>query len=392
MPETQRDASIKPEDLKSREHLALGLQEFINYTNWKGTKLNVVQSEEMDGFSGVVPAHFKSETVGLMPNGWLPAGFMPPSVEILADQGLLAHIQSKFSNGVANTSLPADYLDLINFEVNGINTSFLPLEANPLSEPDKVGMKATILESIKQIRNALPAADIVPKGLQSLEALYTVANNSVQRRETESLFLADVCPALHDKIKPKHRMKLTQFVAEWAMIHGVTPTSLAFTAAISVIWSNDEFNPARAILAPKKGYTALDGIKAVDSLRRLELLMLTSAALEASNIALMTKDKDLIHFWLALAPSKISHNGRSLKWELRLTGALFQEMAQTDYAEVQELFSAAAARGQDAFDEAPAAPEDEPTVAFKFDRRIDTRLEQRSAKAKIMNLIKRAKS
>lgn len=386
------EASVTPEDLKAREHIAMGLQEFINYTHWKGTKLNVVGSEEMEGFSGEVPAHFKSETIGLMPNGWIPAGFIPPSVEILVDRALLAHIQSKFSAGAVDPNLPADYLDLINFDVNSINTSFLPLEAAPLAEPDKAGMKATILESIKHLRTALPGADIVPKGLQSLEALFTVASNSAQRRVTESLFLADVCPALHGKIKPRHRMKLTQFVAEWAMIHGVTPTSLAFIAAISVIWSNDEFNPAREILAPRKAHTAEDGLKALDTLRPLELLMLTSAALEATNIALMVKDKNLIHFWLALAPRDISHNGRNLRWELRLTGALFQEMARSDYAEVQELFSAAAAREQADFAEPPPPDEEQPTMAFKFDRRIDTRLEQRSAKAKIMNLIKRAKS
>ena len=300
------------------------------------------------------------------------------------------HIQTKFKNGEPDPNLPADYLDLIKLDVNSLNTSLMALETNPLAEPDKACMKAAILDTIKQIKTSLPQADIAPKGLQSLEALFTVANNSSQRRDTESLFLADVCPALHAPIKKKHRMKVTQFVAEWAMIHGVTPTSLAFTAAISVIWSNDEFNPARAILAPKKGYTAFDGYKAIDTLRRLELLMLTSAALGAANVALMTKDKDLIHFWLALAPNNISHNGRTLKWELRLTGALFQEMDQSDYGEVQELFSAAAARELDELDE-PIPNEDEPTVAFRFDRKIDTRLEQRSAKARIMNLIKRAK-
>lgn len=384
------ESPSKPEDLKSREHLPLGLQEFVDYTNWKGTKLNVVGSQDMEGFSGEVPAHFKSETIGLMPNGWLPPAFIPPSVDILADQALMRHIQAKFKNGEPDPSLPADYLDLIKLDVNSINTSFMALEANPLAEPDKAGMKATILETIKQLKTSLPQADIAPKGLQSLEALFTVANNSSQRRETEALFLSDVCPALHAPIKPKNRMKVTQFVAEWAMIHGVTPTSLTFTAAISVIWSNDEFNPARAILAPKKGYTALDGYKAIDTLRRLELLMLTSAALGDASIALMTKDKDLIHFWLALAPNNISHNGRSLKWELRLTGALFQEMDQSDYGEVQELFSAAAARELDEHDKS-IPQEDQPTVAFRFDRKIDTRLEQRSAKARIMNLIKRAK-
>lgn len=391
MNSTSEETTASKSDLKSREHLPLGLQEFVNYTNWKGTKLHVVGSEEMEGFSGEVPAHFKSETVGLMPNGWLPPAFLPPSVDILVDQALIHHIQAKFKSGEPDPSLPADFLDLIKLDVNSLNTSFMALEANPLAEPDKACMKAAILDTIKQIKTSLPQADIAPKGLQSLEALFTVANNSSQRRETESLFLSDVCPALHAPIKPKHRMKVTQFVAEWAMIHGVTPTSLAFTAAISVIWSNDEFNPARAILAPHKGYTAAEGLKAIDTLRRLELLMLTSAALGSASIALMTKNKDLIHFWLALAPNNISHNGRSLKWELRLTGALFQEMDQSDYAEVQELFSAAAARELDEPDDESIPEEDKPTVAFRFDRKIDTRLEQRSAKARIMNLIKRAK-
>ena len=390
MTSTSSESSSKPADLKSREHLPLGLQEFVGYTNWKGTKLHVVGSEDMEGFSGAVPAHFKSETVGLMPNGWLPPAFIPPSVDILVDQAFMRHIQAKFKNGEPDPSLPADYLDLIKLDVNSLNTSFMALEANPLAEPDKASMKGAILETIKQIKASLPQADIAPKGLQSLEALFTVANNSIQRRETEALFLSDVCPALHAPIKPKQRMKVTQFVAEWAMIHGVTPTSLAFTATISVIWSNDEFNPARAILAPKKGYTPVDGYKAIDTLRRLELLMLTSAALGAANIALMTKDKDLIHFWLALAPNNITHNGRSLKWELRLTGALFQEMDQSDYGEVQELFSAAAARELDESTEG-IPEEDQPTVAFRFDRKIDTSLEQRSAKAKIMSLIKRVK-
>jgi hypothetical protein len=387
---TSHETTPIPADIKAREHLPLGLQEFIDYTNWKGTKLNVAGSDEMEGFSGAVPAHFKSSTVALMPNGWLPAGFIPPSVDILADQTLLGQLQEKFPQGVPDESHPAGFLDLIKFDINSINTSFAALEANPLSVPDKGAMKGVILDTIKRIKAVLPQADIAPKGLQALEALFTVANNSSERRETESQFLADVCPALHAPIKSKHRMKVTQFVTEWAMIHGVTPTSLAFTACISVIWSNDEFNPARAILSPKKGYTTLDGLVALDALRKLELLMLTSAALGVGGLALMCGNKDLIHFWLALAPKNISHNGSVLKWELRLTGALFQEMKPSDYAEVQELFSAAAARETDEPIE-EIQPMNEPTVAFKFDRKIDSRLEQKSAKARIMNLIKRAK-
>lgn len=390
MSSTTHETPVKPADLKSREHLPLGLQEFVDYTNWKGTKINVVGSEELDGFSGEVPAHFKSETVGLLANGWLPPAFIPPSVDILADRELLKQIQNKFKNGVADSSLPADYLDLIKFDVNSLNTSFRALEDHPFQVPDKARMKATILDTIKQVRECLPHADIAPKGLQNLEALFTVSDNGVQRMETQACFLSDICPSLHKPVKPKHRMKLTQFVAEWAMIHGVTPSSLAFTAAISAIWSNEDFNPARAILAPKASYTPVDGYKALESLRMLEWLMLTSAALEGANLALMTKDKNLIHFWLALAPSSISHNGKNLRWELRLTGALFQEMTQEDYAEVQELFVAAAARE---VDESPQAiqQDDEPTIGFRFDRKIDTRLEQRSAKARIANLIKRGK-
>ena len=53
----------------------------------------------MEGFSGEVPAHFKSETVGLMPNGWLPPAFIPPSVDILANQALMHHIQTKLKSG-----------------------------------------------------------------------------------------------------------------------------------------------------------------------------------------------------------------------------------------------------------------------------------------------------
>lgn len=391
MPVISSAPATAPSDSKKREHLPLGLQEFVDYTNWKGTKLSIVGSPEVEGFSGEAPAHFKSETIGLMPNGWLPPGFLPASVNILVDQSLLEQLQAKFLNGESDPYLPADYLDLIKFDQNSLNTSFLALEANPLQEPDKASMKGVILDAIKRIKTSLPQADIAPKGLQALEALFTVANNSRQRRETEGLFLADVCPALQGPIKHKHRMKLTQFVAEWAMIHGVTPTSLAFTACISVIWSNDEFNPARAILGPKKSYTSIEAYQALDMLRKLELLMLTSAALGTPNLALMTKNKDLIHFWLALAPTKISHNGRSLKWELRLTGALFQEMAQKDYAEVQDLFVAAAAREIDeSLDDIPK--EDQPTLAMRFDRKVDTRLEQRSAKERVMSLIKRAKA
>jgi hypothetical protein len=390
MSDIPSESQSVPEDLKTLEHIPLDLQGFIDYTNWKGTKLNVVGSPDIPGFTGEVPANFKSDTVALLPNGWLPVGFMPASIQILADQHVIRDIQMKFDQGQVKPDYASGYLDLIKFEHNALNTSLYALQGTKATEPERDAMKASILDLIKKIRHCLPDAEIVPKGLQSLEALYTVSNFSKARSDSEMLFLADVAPALKDPIKPKNRMKVTQFVAEWAMIHGVTPTSLVFTACISVIWSKVEFNPARAILKPKAGYTTVDANLALDVLRDIELYMLAVAALGSVNLAYLCKNRDLIHFWLALAPNNISHNGKTLKFELRLTGALFQEMKPEDYAEVQGLFVAAAAREVD--DEIQRLPaEDQPTVAFKFDRKIDTRLEQRSAKAKIMNLLKRSK-
>jgi hypothetical protein len=385
------ESKAAPEDLKELEHIPLDLQGYVDYTNWKGTKLNVVGSPDIPGFTGDVPANFKCDTVALLPNGWLPVGFMPASVQILADQHFIRDMQLKFAQGQVMPEYACGYLDLIKFEHNALNTSLYAMQCSKTIEPDRELMKGSILESIKMIRHCLPDAEIVPKGLQSLEALYTVSNFSKARSDSEMLFLADVAPALKDPIKLKNRMKVTQFVAEWAMIHGVTPTSLVFTACVSVIWSSVEFNPARNILKPKAGYTTLDAGLTLDVLRDIELYMLTIAALGTTRIAYLTRNRDLIHFWLALSPNNISHNGKTLKFELRLTGALFQEMKPVDYAEVQGLFVAAAAREVD--DEIQRLPaEEQPTVAFKFDRKIDTRLEQRSAKAKIMNLLKRTKS
>jgi hypothetical protein len=377
-------------ELKSLEHIPLDLQGYVDYCNWKGTNLKVEGSTEIAGFSGAVPKHFKSDTVALLPNGWLPIGFMPRSVQILIDQSLFKELQLKFDQGQAVPGYDSGFLDLIQFDHTALNTSLYAMQSTQCVEPDRELMKASILEAIKKIRHCLPDAQIAPKGLQSLEALYTVSNFSRARSESEALFLTDVAPALKDPVKPKNRMKLTQFVAEWAMIHGVTPTSLVFTACISVIWSSVEFNPSRAILKPSAGYTTIDAGLALNTLRDIELYMLTVAALGSVNLAYLSKNRDLIQFWLALAPNNISHNGKTLKFELRLTGALFQEMRPEDYAEVQGLFVAAAAREID--EEIQRLPADEqPTVAFKFDRKIDTRLEQRSAKAKIMNLLKRSK-
>ncbi|MBI6883283.1 hypothetical protein [Pseudomonas putida] len=379
-----------PSDIKQREHLPLGLQEFIDYTRWSGKKLSVVGSDEIEGFSGEVPTHFKSETVGLMPNGWLPPAFIPTSVDILADSDFIAHIQQKFVDGEIDPAQPADYLDLLKLDANSINTSYMALEADQIQLPDKAAMKAAILETIKKIKTTIPTADVAPKGLQALEALFTVSNNSPQRLEAEALFLADVCPSLHASIRPKHRMQVTRFVCEWAMIHGITTTSLVFTACISAIWSDDAFNPARAILLPRKGYTSIDGHRAIGRLRKLELLMLTSAALEDASIALLTKDRDLVHFWLALAPGKISHNGQNLRWELRLACPLFKEMRPADYAEVQELFSTAAPHQ---IDETPVDQKElsDAMIGYKFDRNLESKVEHASAKSKIMNLIRRAK-
>jgi hypothetical protein len=391
MTDSAQDDSIASSNPKDIEHIPLGLQSYVDYTNWKGTNLKVDGSADFPGFTGDVPKNFKSDTVALLPNGWLPIGFMPASVQILPDQQFIKELQLKFDQGAIVPGYHSGFLDLINFERNALNTSLYALQGSKTLEPDREVVKASILEVIKKIRHCLPGTEIAPKGLQSLEALYTVSNYSKARGDSEALFLTDVAPALKDPVKPKNRMKVTQFVAEWAMIHGVTPTSLVFTACISVIWSNVEFNPARNILKPKAGYTTIDAGLALDVLRDIELFMLTVAALGTTGIAYFSKNRDLIHFWLALAPNNISHNGQTLKFELRLTGALFQEMKPEDYNEVQGLFIAAAAREVD--DEIQRMPaEEQPTVAFRFDRKIDTRLEQRSAKAKIMNLLKRSKS
>lgn len=375
----------------NREHIPLGLQGYVDYTNWKGTNLKVEGSADIPAFAGPVPKHFKNDMVALLPNGWLPIGFMPAGVQILADEAFIKELQLKFDQGQLVPGYESGFLDLVDFERNALNTSLYAMQVGKNLESDREVMKSAILEAIKKLRHCLPSAEIAPKGLQSLEAIYTVSNFSKARSDSETLFLTDVAPALKDPIKPKNRMKVTQFVAEWAMIHGVTPTSLVFTACISVIWSNVDFNPARNILKPKAGYTTIDAGLALEVLRDIELFMLTVAALGSTGLAYFSKNRDLIHFWLALAPNNISHNGQTLKFELRLTGALFQEMKPEDYSEVQGLFVAAAAREVD--DEIQRMPaEEQPTVAFRFDRKIDTRLEHRSAKAKIMNLLKRSKS
>lgn len=379
----------KSANINHRARLTLGLQAYVNWTNWKGNKLELGESLLGPGFSGEVPDHFKSDTVAILPYGWLPVGLMDESVEILADKNLLTQIAEKYDAGVPRPDLPASYLDLIKFNVNPINTSFFALEDNKPS-PDRAAMKASILLLIKAIHQTMPAAEVTPKGLQSLDAMHMVANRPVDRTAKEILFLTDVAPALSAEIKPADRMKLTQFVAEWAMIHGVTPLSLIFTACISLIWSSKEFNPARAIINPKVTYYADDAVAALDQLRMLELYMLTIAGLDGNNIALLTNNRPLIHFWLALGANGITHNGTSLRFELRLATPLFQEMQPEHYADVQDLFKAASAH-EDAAPAEQSAPEEEPPMTFKFDRNIDTRLVQRSAKTKIMNMLKRIK-
>jgi hypothetical protein len=73
-----------------------------------------------------------------------------------------------------------------------------------------------------------------------------------------------------------------------------------------------------------------------------------------------------------------------------LQTALFQEMKPEHYSDVQDLFKAASAH-EDATPAEQPAPEEEPPMTFKFDRNVDTRLVQRSAKTKIMNMLKRIK-
>lgn len=379
----------KSANINHRARLSLGLQAYVNWTNWKGNKLELGESLFGPGFSGEMPDHFKSDTVAILPYGWVPVGLIDESVEILADKKLLTDIAAKYDAGVARQDLSASYLDLINFDVNPINTSFFSLEDNKAT-PGRGAMKVSILLLIKELHQAIPAVKVTPKGLQSLDAMDMVAKRPSGKTAKEILFLTDVAPALSAGIKPADRMKLTQFVAEWAMIHGVTPLSLVFTACISLIWSSDDFNPARAIINPKATYYADDAVAALDQLHFLELYMLTIAGLDGNNIALLTNNRPIIHFWLALSANGITHNGTSLRFELRLQTPLFQEMKPEHYAGVQDLFKAASAH-EDAAPAQQPAPEEEPPITFKFDRQVDTRLVKRSAKTTIMNMLKRIK-
>lgn len=388
MPTLLPTEPTKSANTNHRARLTLGLEAYISWTNWKGNKLELGESILGPSFSGEVPEHFKSDTIAILPFGWLPVGLIDETVEILADNHLIAQMDEKYDQGMPNPALPASYLDLIKFDVNPINTSFFALQDNSES-PDRSKMKASILQLIKAIHQTMPSAIVTPKGLQSLDAMHMVANRPADRTAKEIQFLTDVAPMLSADIRPADRMKSTQFIAESAMIHGVTPLSLVFTACISLIWSNKEFNPARAIINPQASYYADEAIAALDQLQMLEMYMLTIAALEGTNVALLTNNRPLIHFWLALQALQIRHNGNSLKFELRLATPLFQEMKPEHYADVQDLFMAASAHDTAPGREIP--PGDQPTLAFKFDRKVEPKLEQRTAKAKFLSLLKRIK-
>lgn len=251
-----------------------------------------------------VSPDLKNTCYALVKGGWLPLFYALSESNIIADRNMVSEIQARFSNGVMSPHDRdhddfMDYMDEKNCSCT-IHTISYALEGNQKELPSKSVMKEQHRAALKIITKALPHIKTWPKEDSDLQYVVDLADQLRAYFIEGVKVLTKVAPLLVNSPSRSRRVERWKKIAEIARSENVSIHHVAFLACLSASTANQNFNPAQKLIKPSAYYTEQDAYNAMYDLFLIMIANVFQTQSPERKVALVTRDKNLAHFWMGL--------------------------------------------------------------------------------------------
>lgn len=254
---------------------------------------------------------YSSKTIGLVKGGWLPSGLaFQNDMVIMPDRCTITELIGRFSDGKKTNAADKDFLDFFANQHIRINPLLFALEGNLKKNPTPEVVEQQFEWACAKIKAALPQAELVPAGKESLRGVVGIINDTQAGMERKQDFLMRLAPKLLGNISALQLPAMWDDVLAIADECGVPRRSLVVLAALSAAAVPNGKSPAKKLLKlTKPNYSTELAYNALADLRSLEILMYLFALFPTERVLLCTGDKDLALFWAGIRASDFNWRG-----------------------------------------------------------------------------------
>lgn len=254
---------------------------------------------------------YSSKTIGLVQGGWLPSGLaLQSGMVIMPDRCTITELIGRFRDGKKTNTEDKDFLDFFANRHIRINPLLFALEGNLKKNPPPDVVEQQFEWACAKIKAALPQAELVPAGKESLRGVVGIINDTHASMVRKQNFLMRLAPKLLGNISALQLPAVWDDVLAIADECDVPRRSLVVFAALSAASVPNGKSPAKKLLKlTKPSYSAELAYNALADLRSLELLMHLFALFPHERILLCTSDKDLALFWAGIRTSGFTWQG-----------------------------------------------------------------------------------
>ncbi len=148
--------------------------------------------------NGKYKSSYSCRTIGLVKDGWLPAGlYLSNDTIILPDRCTMTEL-ARFTK--IENQPTKDFLDLFADREIRINPSLFALEGNLKRIPTPDDIRQQLCEAYEKVKQALPRARLVPEETQALEGIVGIIEESRTTFIKEREFLMDFAPTKKNSV------------------------------------------------------------------------------------------------------------------------------------------------------------------------------------------------
>lgn len=274
--------------------------------------ISEISVEKFASGNAVLESTYSSRTIGLVKGGWLPAGLaLQEGMIIMPDRCTVTELIVRFLDGKKSEGVNDDFLDFFANQHIRINPLLFALEGNLRKNPTPEVVEQQFEWACAKIKAALPNAELVPAGKESLlRGVVGIINDTQAGMARKQDFLMRLAPKLHSNVGASRLPAVWDDVLAVADECGVSRCSMVVLAALSAAAVQNGKSPAKKLLKlTKPNYSTELAYNALADLRSLEILMYLFALFPSERFLLCTGDKDLALFWAGIRASGFAWQG-----------------------------------------------------------------------------------
>jgi hypothetical protein len=277
-----------------------------------------IDDQTIESVSASLASTHGSTTIGLVKGGWLPSGLACRDSLVLPDRCTVAAIRGRFLGGVRKNGPHDDFLDFLADHPIRINPMLCAMEGiNGRVAPDATELSDLFDRATKSILEALPNAVIFPGKPAVMRGALGIISDSAEAFHRKQKFLMKAAPLQAPSIGRAARPGVFRQLFDLAREFGLTTTSMLMMTVLSAASANQNFNPAKKLLKPKRPYSKGDAYNALSDLRALDLLIGACTDFPDQSVTLLTEDKALSLMWTGSQPHSFIRDGVAIRYSMR---------------------------------------------------------------------------